>query len=324
MSAPGKYKMGAEVAVCLLMALALVGSVCLFLQRVVAGNQRLAVQAWMHPNVEHGVQPENLEGINAAINTVKHPLQASDAVYGIFTSELRVAAIGSAYPIPYDAEVCPYSDIPQPALNQLDRDSDGITDDWELKFGLDKYNAADALADQDGDGFNNREEFKGNTDPLNPASHPPYAEKLRFVERKLVSFPLVFEGVTHLPDGSTVFQLNSPDNGLTHFASLGESVQEVVLQRYEKNGSDGKSRLYVRRGSAEIALLRGETAADPESKAELINILDQSPIIVTMGALLSLHNDVYTVLGVYPDKVVLRDVSSGEAFDIISLAEGER
>jgi hypothetical protein len=42
-----------------------------------------------------------------------------------------------------------------------------------------------------------------------------------------------------------------------------------------------------------------------------------------MDALLSLHSDVYTVLGVYPDKVVLRDIRTGTVFDIVSLAEGE-
>ena len=137
-------------------------------------------------------------------------------------------------------------------------------------------------------------------------------------------FPLVFQGVTRLSDGSTVFQLNSPADGFSHFLSIGEELEGIVLQGY-KDGSDGDSpRLFVMRGSSEIELIRGEIAADPESKAELINILDRSAIIATMGALLSLYDDEYVVLGVYRDKVMIRHLETGEVFEIISLAEGER
>ncbi len=36
-------------------------------------------------------------------------------------------------------EICPFSNIPQPAMNQLDRDGDEITDDWEFKYDFNKY-----------------------------------------------------------------------------------------------------------------------------------------------------------------------------------------
>ena len=268
--------------------------------------------------------PLDIEALEDSIQRATDPLQSGSAERHLLVGEFRVIGIGSAYPIPYEAEICPFSGIPQPTMNQLDRDGDEITDDWELKFGLNKYNAADALLDPDGDGFTNLEEFKGSSDPRDEEFHPPYAAKLRFVERKDIPFFLVFQGFTELGDGSIVFQLNNPTTGKSHFLSLAEEVEGVVVQRFEPAGDGRSARLFVMRDSAEIELVRGEIALDPKSKAELINVLDQTPVLVTMGALLSLCSDEYTVLGVYPDKVILRDVRTGNVFEIVSLTEGKR
>ncbi len=48
----------------------------------------------------------------------------------------------------------------------LDDDNDGMPDAWELQFGFDPFNAADAAEDADGDGFTNLEEFQMGTPPL--------------------------------------------------------------------------------------------------------------------------------------------------------------
>ncbi|MBI3209703.1 MAG: hypothetical protein HYZ37_12495 [Candidatus Solibacter usitatus] len=54
-----------------------------------------------------------------------------------------------------------YRSLPPPK----DSDGDGIPDDWEDQFGLDKTNPADANADPDGDGYTNIEEYLNNTNP---------------------------------------------------------------------------------------------------------------------------------------------------------------
>ena len=46
-----------------------------------------------------------------------------------------------------------------------DSDNDGMPDDWEVKYGLDPHNPADASADCNGDGYTNIEKFINNIDP---------------------------------------------------------------------------------------------------------------------------------------------------------------
>ena len=53
-----------------------------------------------------------------------------------------------------------------------DSDGDGMTDGWELRYGLDPLNPADAGIDTDGDGFSNLDEFEGGTDPTNAQATP--------------------------------------------------------------------------------------------------------------------------------------------------------
>ncbi len=51
-----------------------------------------------------------------------------------------------------------------------DTDGDGLPDSWELAYGLNPNNPADASADNDGDGMSNLAEFRAGTNPTNAAS----------------------------------------------------------------------------------------------------------------------------------------------------------
>lgn len=50
-------------------------------------------------------------------------------------------------------------------LTVEDRDGDRIPDDWEIRYGLNPDNPADAEDDPDNDGENNRAEFTADSDP---------------------------------------------------------------------------------------------------------------------------------------------------------------
>ncbi len=56
--------------------------------------------------------------------------------------------------------------FPLNALYSVDSDNDSLPDNWEIQFGLDPFDASDALLDNDGDGNSNAEEFINGTNPL--------------------------------------------------------------------------------------------------------------------------------------------------------------
>jgi hypothetical protein len=59
-----------------------------------------------------------------------------------------------------------------PDKDDMDGDNDGLIDIDERSVNLDPYNAADALEDNDNDGFNNTEEFYLNTQLDDPQDYP--------------------------------------------------------------------------------------------------------------------------------------------------------
>jgi hypothetical protein len=52
-----------------------------------------------------------------------------------------------------------------------DDDGDGMPDAWELLYGLNPTNAADAVLSADGDPASNLEEYVADTDPTDPISY---------------------------------------------------------------------------------------------------------------------------------------------------------
>lgn len=59
----------------------------------------------------------------------------------------------------------------QPLLDpNKDQDSDGMANGFEQTYGLSPFNAGDASADPDGDGFTTLQEYRAGTDPTNSAS----------------------------------------------------------------------------------------------------------------------------------------------------------
>ena len=112
-------------------------------------------------------------------------------------------------PIPYKSKVCPFCGFQQPSEESaeavrggVDADKDGLPDAWELKYGLNPNDPADAKQDADGDTFTNFEEFEAKTDPKNPDSHPDFLESLALASAlRTEELPFMFKMATPIPSG---------------------------------------------------------------------------------------------------------------------------
>ena len=72
-----------------------------------------------------------------------------------------------------------------------DNDADSMSDQWEQLHGLNPASSADATTDLDGDGANNRDEFRAGTDPTNPWSRLAINEVRREGSALSLFFPTV-------------------------------------------------------------------------------------------------------------------------------------
>jgi len=82
----------------------------------------------------------------------------------LFYPYLSFTDFESSDPLEYE------DSTPDAHLPMKDSDRDGIADDWEFRYGLDPFNAADAHYDFDGDGLDNLNEYLRSTDPTDPDS----------------------------------------------------------------------------------------------------------------------------------------------------------
>lgn len=87
---------------------------------------------------------------------------------------------------------------PVQALDPTLKTGDGILVKWKLQHGLDVENAQVAGQDEDNDGFTNREEFEGGTDPVNAQSTPAKWIKLRLQSYEAADLLVAF--VAKAPD----------------------------------------------------------------------------------------------------------------------------
>ena len=112
-------------------------------------------------------------------------------------------------PIPFKSQECPYCGFKQRSEDDMeavrggvDADNDGMPDAWELKFGLNPNDPADAKKDADGDMFTNLEEYEAKTDPKNPESHPEFLDFLALAsDLRTEELPFMFKMATPIPSG---------------------------------------------------------------------------------------------------------------------------
>lgn len=272
-------------------------------------NKRLDKAEWKkRPENINMAKQVNQEYFSAKVKDFTNKIESANVGARLFSSEKRVKAIGSAYPIPYQALKCTFTGAKQPPvadMPNLDLDKDGMPDVYEQEQGFDPLQATDAQQDADGDGFSNYEECKSNTDPMNAKSTPPPIAKMRLTRVIKNSFKLLFKSVTKLPSGELAFALNLRDESRTHFVSLGDKVEEFVVVDYRP-----EDEILVVQGPEEpIHLRKGKKMSEFEKEAVLINLFSRQKLKRRIGEEINLKNKTYLVEEIKRSGV---KVSSGE------------
>lgn len=209
---------------------------------------------------ESGVKSVDLrdyERASSLLDSKRVPKLADVAEAGNFmASSARVFCENAECrrPMPVGAEVCPFCKK-APAVKEIpvvvaDTDGDGMTDDWEIKYGLNPNDPNDAELDKDSDEFTNLEEFTAKTDPTNRNDHPDYFESLSvqlpLVETKL---PFYFEKVMKLPAGYR-FYFKDPlkkndygQRGLQYTPLTGEDIGDTGYVAVSYNEKSEKRKI---------------------------------------------------------------------------------
>jgi hypothetical protein len=192
-----------------------------------------------------------------------------------------------------------------------------VPNEWFEKYGL-PIEDADALEqDPDKDGFNNLDEWQGNTDPTKAESHPDYTTKLRLVSATEEAFPYIFASRT-----KDKFGINSADGSEpTQFLKVGDIIRGTdfkiikFTEKKERNQYGMKmdvSELLLehQENHAQLTLVKGQVATSPQSVAtfvytwggrkELEVRKDQEfPLATAEG------DRTYKLIDVRPDKAVI-------------------
>jgi hypothetical protein len=122
-------------------------------------------------------------------------------------------------------------------ISTSDGDGDGLPDNWELAYGLNSNNPADATADSDGDGLTNGQEYQAGTNPRDPNSALRITSATAAGGKFVVSFPSVagkfyaVEYTDSLPNATwPVLATNIAGTGGT--IPITDTIPAGVVQRY--------------------------------------------------------------------------------------------
>ena len=286
----------------------------------------LSTARWDQPPTQpKAAQPADEALFAKAEQALASPFQVAERPQRLLTSELRVSCVNCQKPIPFNAAACPFCGAVQPEIKdptKIDSDGDGIPDGWELKYSLNTGDPADGQMDLDGDGFTNFEEYKAGTDPNNPDDHPSLAAKLRVRGIKSEPFFLRFQGVNQMPDGSTRYQLNLRSLERTYFAQIGEVVEGFKLLEYQPETPGGPA-VVMEQGSKRITLHLGRAIQQQEMVAQLVFLIDRTPMRAVVGDVITLKEQQYKVIDIKRNAVLIRDVKTQKDTEVPMLAPGD-
>lgn len=286
------------------------------------------------------VKPLDLGFLETAIESAVEPRQLDAWTNRLMVAELRVACVKCGRPIPVEADKCPFRNCgaAQPArvdVRTRDSDLDGLPDAWEKQFGLNPQ-IDDAQKDSDQDGFTNLEEYRGQTNPNDPAAHPPLAAKLRLLKAARVTLSLSFQGVQRITAQEKRYSVRDRRTGQDHYLKIGDKVDGYIVAAFEEKFRDVRkpglpkpvkediSILTLKKDQKEIQLVIGQRAGQGDWQATLVFTVDNSRHLIKIGDELSLKNERYKVVDIKTDAVILADISTGQETTVGMGTEEER
>ncbi len=313
---------------------ALLGSALFLWWRIGEAHRALTTAAWDRAEVgDRAYDPPDMEAFTAFVNRLEDPPQIQVRERDLMVSQLRVVSVNPDVrtPIPYHAMACPWTQYPQPEIGARDTTGDGIPDEWYVSHGLDPFDATLADRDYDGDWFTVRQEYEAGTSPVDPDDHPSYALQLRLRRTASRPFALRFEGVQQLGEDDVRFHLNDRRQNRSYFVRMGETVQGYRLVDYEERrverptgGRDASVLILEGPDGRRVELVINVDFSVEQRMAEMVFLLDESVYRVSEGDSITLRDNVYNVIDIGRDRVLLRDAQSAEEFRVERKTEAER
>ncbi len=312
------YKEHYDKIAVVVVLVALLGSALFLLWKIGEAQRALTEVDWARVDVEHNqYEARDVAAFAPIVERIESPFQIAMHEMRLLVSELRVMSVNPEVrtPIPYDAEVCPWTQYPQPEPGTFDTTGDGIPDEWYASYNLDPFDTTLAGRDLDGDGFTVREEFEAGTSPVDPEDHPSYAYKLRVRRVATRPFDLRFQGVQVVAEDDERYMLNVRGEDRSYFPSMGDTVRGYTLVEFDRRTREGMhgrqidaSVLTLERGDGrQIELVIDQDVTIDDRVAELIFLVDGSAHRVNIGDTLALMGNTFKVIDIRRDTVLIRD-----------------